>query len=294
METRANFALIGAFTIAIVVAAFGFVFWFSGPSKIAQHKTYELVFAGSVDGLSRGGAVQFNGLTVGEVTHLGISDEDPGRVDVIISVDKRTPVKTNTRARLKQTALTGVAVVSLTGGTPGAPDLEAKEGQRYPRIEAEPSEFQNLLEGVQRLSARATDVFEKVDKLLDANSTSLTATVKNAETFSKALADSSSNIAEVVSSLKPAAAHLDKLLTSGEQALKALDPKKLKAIANDIAGASANINRFSSNGLRQFEQLAVEGRKAVGTVDRAVKSLERDPQQVIFGATPALPEYQGR
>ena len=194
-----------------------------------------------------------------------------------------------------------MAVVSLAGGTPGAPELEVKEGERYPRIQAEPSEIQNLMENVQRLSTRATDVFDKVDRLLDANSASLTAAVKNAETFTKALADNSGNVGDLLTSasdlaksLKPAAARLDKLLVAGEQAIKALDPRKLKSITEDIAGASANINRFSASGLRQYEQLAVEGRKAVGTVDRAVKSLERDPQQVIFGASPAVPEYQGR
>ena len=32
METRANYVLIGAFTLAVVLAGFGFVLWFSGPS----------------------------------------------------------------------------------------------------------------------------------------------------------------------------------------------------------------------------------------------------------------------
>ena len=294
METRANFALIGAFTIAIVVAAFGFVYWFSGPSQTAQYKTYELVFPGSVSGLSRGAAVLFNGLKVGEVTHLAISDEDPSRVDVLINIDKKTPVKTNTRARLETRGFTGVAEVSLAGGTPGAPDLIAVDEQRYPRIQAERSEIQNILESVQSLSSRATEVLNKVDRLLDANSASLTATVKNAETFTKALADNSGNVGDLISSvadlarsLKPIAGRLDKVLA-------ALDPKKIKSITGDIAGASANINRFSGVGLRQYEQLAVDARKAVDTLDRAVKSLERDPQQVIFGASPSLPEYQGR
>ena len=294
METRANFALIGAFTIAVVVAAFSFVFWFSGPSQTAQYKTYELVFSGSVAGLSRGAAVLFNGLKVGEVTHLAISDDDPSRVDVLINIDKKTPVKTNTRARLETRGFTEVAEVSLAGGTPGAPDLVAVDSQRYPRIQAERSEIQNILESVQNLSSRATEVLNKVDRLLDANSASLTATVKNAETFTKALADNSGNVGELLSSVsdlarsfKPITARLDKVLA-------ALDPKKIKSITGDIAGASANINRFSGTGLRQYEQLATDARKAVDTLDRAVKSLERDPQQVIFGPSPSMPEYQGR
>jgi phospholipid/cholesterol/gamma-HCH transport system substrate-binding protein len=294
METRANFALIGAFTLAVVFAAFSFVYWFSGPSQTAQYKTYELIFSGSVAGLSRGASVLFNGLKVGEVTHLAISEKDPSRVDVLINIDRKTPVKTNTRARLETRGFTGVAEVSLAGGTPGAPDLVEAEGEPYPRIQADRSEIQNILESVQNLTSRATDVMGKLDKFIDTNSPSLTTTIKNVETFSKTLADNSGNVkdllvsaADLARSLKPVAARIDKLLA-------AVDPQKIKSIATDIAGASSNINRFSGTGLRQYEQLATDARKAVDTLDRAVKSLERDPQQVIFGASPSVPEYQGR
>lgn len=294
METRANFALIGAFTIAVVVAAFGFVYWFSGPSQTALYKTYQIVFPGSVSGLARGSAVEFNGLKVGEVTQLAISEEDPSRVDVLVSIDKKTPVKTNTKARLDQAGFTGVKTVALVGGTPGAPDLQTLQGQTYPRIQAERSEIQNILESVQRLSARATDVLEKIDQVLDANSESIAATLKNTEKFTKSLADNSGEIdafirdmSEVGHSLKPLPGRIDKLLA-------AIDPKKINSIANDIAGASANIKNFSATGLRQYEQLAIDGRKAIDTLDRAVRSLEKNPQQVIFGASPPLPEYRGR
>ncbi|HUZ90735.1 MAG TPA: MCE family protein, partial [Methylocella sp.] len=30
METRANYALIGIFTLAVIAGVFGFLFWFSG------------------------------------------------------------------------------------------------------------------------------------------------------------------------------------------------------------------------------------------------------------------------
>ena len=36
-------------------------------------------------------------LKVGEVTRLQISREDPSRVDVLVSIDQRTPVKTDER-----------------------------------------------------------------------------------------------------------------------------------------------------------------------------------------------------
>ena len=128
METRANYALIGAFTLAVAFAAFLFVYWFSGPSQIGRQETYQIVVTGSVSGLTRGSAVLFNGVKVGEVTHLGISDQDPSKVDVLVKIDNRTPVKTDTRARLETRGFTGVADVLLVGGTPSAPALEAPSG----------------------------------------------------------------------------------------------------------------------------------------------------------------------
>ncbi len=46
METRANYALIGAFTLAVILAAFGFVFWFSEPSKATARRGFDVVFTG--------------------------------------------------------------------------------------------------------------------------------------------------------------------------------------------------------------------------------------------------------
>lgn len=301
METRANYALIGAFTLAVAFAAFGFVYWFSGPSQIGRQDVYQIVFSGSVSGLTRGSAVLFNGVKVGEVTHLAIAEEDPSKVDVLVKIDNRTPVKTDTRARLETRGFTGVADVLLVGGTSGAARLTALEGQRYPQIQAERSEIQNLLGNVQNLSTKAAEVLTKLDRLIDENGPSISATLKNAETVSKSLADNSASISsfirdasEVAQSMKPVAARLDGVLAAGEKTIKALDPRQLKIITANIAEASKGLNRFAESGLRQYEQLAVDGRKAVDTLDRALRLIEKDPSQFIFGPAQTVPEYRGR
>ncbi|ARN81417.1 MlaD family protein [Methylocystis bryophila] len=300
METRASFVAVGALALAAAFGAFVFVYWISGPGKTAELKTYQVVVRGSVDGLARGSAVQFNGLKVGEVTSLTIDDKDPSLVDLLINIDKKTPVKTDTRARLEQRLLTGVAIVSLVGATPEAPPLVAKPGEKYPRIAAEPSEIRNLVENIQRLSSRATNVLEKMDRLLEDNSGPLTASIKNVETFSKALADNSEPTASLIQdsaafmrSLKPVAEKFDHLISSADKTIKALDPKTVKSIADNLAGLTENINRFSQSGLRQYEQLAIDARHAVETLNKAAKSFDRDPSQVIFGPSSALPEVKG-
>ena len=56
---------------------------------------------------------------------------------------------------------------------------------------------------------------------------------------------------------------------------------------------SAGLSRFSNSGLREYEALAIDGRRMIGDIDRAVRSFEKNPNQLIFGGKPSLPEYRG-
>ena len=127
METRANYVLIGAFTLAAVVGAFLFVMWIAGYGSSGSHRSYQVVFNGSVSGLSNGANVSFNGIKVGEVTHLTFSRSDPHQVVADIDVNADAPIDRNTRARLETQGLTGGAVVALLGGaTAGSALVGAK------------------------------------------------------------------------------------------------------------------------------------------------------------------------
>src|SRR5665213_1789550 len=101
METRAKFALIGLFTICVIAAAFGFIFWFSGSRGGANLKTYQVVFDTPVTGLSQGGAVLFNGIRVGEVAALNFDSRDPRLVVARVNISPDVPVKVTTKARLE-------------------------------------------------------------------------------------------------------------------------------------------------------------------------------------------------
>lgn len=143
-----------------------------------------------------------------------------------------------------------------------APALQAQEGQDYPEIQAQRSEMQNLLGNAHELSAKAGELLIKLNKLLDDNAGSFGATIKNAEVFTKTLSDNSQHVASIL--------HDTAEFTRG---LKALDQKKLTQITNDLAGALANLNKFSSVGLKQYEGLAIDGRSAIHTLDRTLRSL---------------------
>jgi phospholipid/cholesterol/gamma-HCH transport system substrate-binding protein len=306
METRANYALIGVFTLAVIAAAFGFVLWFSGAEKPGGRKIYKIIFNGSVSGLSNGGAVLFNGVRIGAVTKIDLLPQDPSRVDALIDVDAKVPVRADTKARLEYTGFTGVASVALTGGTLDAPPLPTSP-QQPGVIVADSSEFQDLIATARRVAAQASDFFTKTNRLIDDNSASITATMKNAEKFSDTLAANSDGlkdfmgaIADVGKSIKPLTTKLDTLAGDADNVVKgevAAAAKSIKKAADDLDSRmkeiAANINRFSGSGLRQYEALAVDGRKTLEQFNQAVRSLENNPQQFLFGKSPQIPEYSG-
>ena len=439
MENRANYAIVGLFTLAVLAGAFGFVYWFKRAGDAGDRRAYRIVFTGSVSGLSRGSVVRFNGLRVGEVTDINILRSDPSKVEAIIEVDSTTPMKADTKARLESQGLTGVASVQLTGGTARSPDLASPDPNARPMIIADRSDFQDILETVQRLSGKIDTVLTRADTLLAATEGSLISTVKNVEAFSKALADNSSgvasflaNVGEMSTKVGALSGRLERFVDQAEGLIKAVDaPTVNRAISNmasfsealsdnkahvsalisdsavfakslsvsatkldialdeviklarvidadkvnrtldgaekfasalgrnadtidstlkeiaeitdkvgkaaarldnvmagaenflgagqngqstgmmaDIAEAArsikalalnldkrtgemtAGINRFTGPGLRDIEALAAESRKAVGDLSRAVRSLERNPSQLLFGGQSPIPDYK--
>jgi phospholipid/cholesterol/gamma-HCH transport system substrate-binding protein len=104
METRANYALIGAFTLAVILAGFGFTLWLAGGSHRQVSETVRIVFSGSVGGLSRGSSVTFNGIKVGEVTDIHLAPQDPRRVLAMVKVEPSAATPTPRRSRPAPTA----------------------------------------------------------------------------------------------------------------------------------------------------------------------------------------------
>jgi len=142
METRARYALIGLFMLAVIVASFGFVYWLENKGGFAQRETYQVRFQGSVSGLLIGSAVLFNGIHVGEVTGLSLSADRPQDVVATIAVARGTPIRDDTEVVIETQGLTGGAAVALKGGTSSEP-LPATEGGAPPTLIAAPQAGQD-------------------------------------------------------------------------------------------------------------------------------------------------------
>ena len=96
METRARYALIGLFMLAVIAASFAFIYWLENKGGFGERDVYRIRFGGSVSGLLVGSSVLFNGIRVGEVTGLNLSADAPEDVTATIAVAKGTPIRSDT------------------------------------------------------------------------------------------------------------------------------------------------------------------------------------------------------
>src|SRR5215470_15007500 len=145
METRAPYALIGSFVLAVIGAVFGFVYWLHNTGGWSERTVYRVRFENTVSGLLTGAAVLFNGIRVGVVTDLQLNRADPRRVTATISVLATTPLRTDTQAGLEFQGLTGVPVIARQGGASGAM-LETSSKAEPALLVADPAAGQSMTE----------------------------------------------------------------------------------------------------------------------------------------------------
>lgn len=161
METKANYVLIGTFTLIGILAGFGFLLWLAKVEVDRQYAYYEVLFD-NVSGLNEAGDVRYNGLPVGQVVDLALDPQDPSKVRVRLEVDAATPVKTDTIATLQSLGVTGVSFVGLSGGSPDADKLP-QDGL----IRSEISAFQSVLQGAPELLQRAVLLLEDINSVVN-------------------------------------------------------------------------------------------------------------------------------
>jgi phospholipid/cholesterol/gamma-HCH transport system substrate-binding protein len=298
METKANYVLIGAFTIILIGALLLFGLWAAKYSSERTWQQYEVVFREAVTGLSVGSPVQYNGISVGSITKLSLAPNDPRQVIALIRVESTTPIKTDTRAKLAITSLTGPTIIQLSGGTPQAPALTSVDKREAPVIQTAPSALQNITDTANR-------IVERLDQVLsDRNVASIAATLQNLEVVSGSLASRDEGLQSLLVSARDAAQKLDTTLTTTNGAIERLDQNliqelppiltkldstlvKLDSAANNadaILGENrAAINSFANDGLSQLGPTLTELRSLVRDLRRVSDRLEGNPARYLLG-----------
>lgn len=297
METKANYAIVGLFTVLVMLAAFAFVYWMQVYGREGQMEPLRIVIQGSANGLSVGSPVRFNGIPIGSVRRLTIDETNPNNSVAITEVLAEAPIYPGTRAVLELQGLTGAAYIELSGGNTSKEKLLVTQANTGTPAEilADQSGLTNLVKSASDIMRKTEETVDELTGLVKDNRQSIGQTIKNAEAFSGALRDNApgvdrflKSVTELSGTIQHLSGRLESTLASADALIKSVDPKKIDTIlanaekvSTDLAGASGDL----SNTIKSFRETAdtyrVVGEKASKALDNLDKLMaEIDPKQV--------------
>lgn len=300
MEREANYVAVGAFILLVAAMAVGFVLWYTDANDSRDYDLYEIYFTGSVSGLDRGSPVRYLGVDVGRVRRLSIDRKDASRIVAIAEIDREAPISSATRASLGLQGVTGLLYINLKEVPNVNKAVPLATGERYPVIESIASDFDVFLSSLPEMMGRANDMLERIGRVFsDDNLQGLADTVKSLRVATADLPRTSQNITKLVDELRGTVTEIN----GAAQSLRGISEdarpevklalERLTQTANNLAQASARMDRFtqtsekqlghfSDQGLFELERLVRETRSAAREFRDLSRSLRENPSQILY------------
>jgi len=302
MESRVNFAAVGAFVILLTTALVsGFLWLSSGKYYRKTYDPYRTYMTESVAGLNLSSSVLYRGVNVGRVRAIELAPGNVELVQLTLDIERGTPVKEDTIATLQTQGLTGIAVVELTGGRRDSPQLLAHPGEDYPVIRAGESLYSRLETSIPVLLASLTRTSDGLSAMLDdENRAAVKKTIADLEVLSRTLAARSPAIDAGLRDASVAmqntarfSAQLPDLVARLERSADAFDRMTREVGAagttatDAVEGARLDLKQFTAEALPEARVLVGELRTLTATLQRTVAGIERNPGALLQGRPPA-------
>jgi len=266
MEFSARYTLIAVFALGVMAAVFGFVYWLTNSAGFARQAEYQVRFSVPVSGMSSGSNVLFNGLKVGEVKSLNLDPVEPGQFLATISIDARTPVRTDTKAGVDYQGLTGAANVSLTGGSADAPPLEAT-GSGVPVLVAAPADSRSW-------TTSAARVLSSLDEMLAGESNRLDSILAGLERMVGGGDEDETGLFDLPTPAFEDGAFEElpaQLVIAEPSVLLALNTDKLLRLDSELAWSQVGSATWTDNLPNLFQSKLIQGFENAGLGDKIIR-----------------------
>ncbi len=298
METKVNFAVVGAFVLVLGAGLIAGVLWFSSGGMYRRaYDVYQIYMSESVSGLNLDAPVKYRGVEVGRVRRLALAPGDVQLVQLTLDIERGTPVKQDTVAVLRVQGLTGIAYVELSGGGPDSPQLEAKPGQAYPVIRSGPSLMVRLDSAITALLTNVNRTSESMSALMDdENRRAFKQTLGELRVLAHTLAARSAaidssllNAARAMDNTARLTADLPRLVERVQTSADGFDrmtgevARAGKEANATLAGARADLREATGDILPEARTLVSDLREVTGSLKRFSEQVEQNPGILLFG-----------
>ncbi len=293
---------VGLFVTLSFFLLAGAILWLAGSRFLQPVDTYNIYFTKSVSGLLPGAAVEYQGVTVGKVESLRLTEETPPRARVTVALQPGTPVRRNTIAHLIGSFVTGIRFIELQGGSANFP-LQESGGTIFVR-EGGLEEFRDK---ASEIAERLLNTLTRIERdlLNEQNSQAITTVLQNIAELTEnlrasidavatpqtrlALKDMIKNLAEAAAGIKQATTAIndvrDELFQNSQTMLVQIShtAEMTSRLADQISQLTRHIDELVVENQPQLHRLLSNLSAASQDLKETSDTIRNDPSDLIWG-----------
>jgi phospholipid/cholesterol/gamma-HCH transport system substrate-binding protein len=291
MENKAHALAAGMFVLVVTALLVAMAVWLTREG--GSRNEYALSTRDAVTGLQPQAAVRFKGVTVGKVSAIGFDPKVPGHVLVRIAVDAQAPVTTATFATLGYQGVTGIAFVQLDDPGTSTQALRSTDGEP-PRIPLRAGLMGRLSDQGGQVLAQLEEASRRINLLLaPENQKVLVGAVGDAGAAARRVRDLAGHVDELLQAqLSPQRTNVPQLVQETRQAVAEVG--QLVRRLNETGGVVDRLGEGSAalaqgagtlndSTLPRLHRATDDAARAARQVNRAVGSLNENPQALLYG-----------
>jgi len=269
LEKRLSYTIVGTFVIGLFIALVAFMFWLGKyGNKSTEYDYYHTYFEESVSGLNIASLVKFRGVEVGRVNVISINKNNSEEVEVLLEINKGTPIKIDSYTSLDSQGITGLKYIELKGGSKNAKNLVTSK-ENIATIISKKSMLTSLFESGESITTKVDNILNKISIMLND---------KNLE-----------NISNVIENLSSTTAYIDTQKQSIEKMFKDISDLKVSIeknvnILTDKSGKFLDHTaEFEDELIVSFKKLGVMSDKAGAASDQTRVFFEKVEKEADAG-----------
>ncbi len=282
MESKTNYTIVGLIVLLLAAGLLSAGLWLSIGFDQKKYNSYTIYMSEAVSGLNEDSLVKYNGVKVGYISKITLSQFDPQQVKIQVEIVEGTPITTSTHATLINQGITGTTYLGLSATSSTLTPLQRVAGEPYPIIPYEPS-FLNQLE------QNVNDVSVGIKRVLnEKNAAYLSSSLANMEKITEIIAINNASLEKslrdlplLINELKHSAVQFSSM--AGE-----LSAAGTQVITTMKAGRSS-IDKLSQQAIPPAVTLLRRLNLIAANLEKTSAQLRQNPAVLLRGSAPPKP-----
>lgn len=294
MNYRKNEIRAGAFIIVCILVLIVFLMAISGSECSKETYFYSACFK-YIGGITKGSLVRYGGLEVGRVEDIRFPErENETGIELVLEVDKETPIKTDSEAFLTTIGFMGSYYVEITLGTPQAARLQPNQTIRSVDI----TPFSQMAGTAGQISARIEVFLDRLNDLLNAENRQAISTF--VQSTSAMMSQGNGNMVQLLDNLNTLSVQLTTTVETMRGLIEANEPaiaegirdlpevlEQTKCILNNLEHTTGNLDKMVASNGDAYSDIVDRLQRSTLHLEEFSRTIKERPWTLIRKSAPS-------